>query len=171
METKEKKKRGWQALDVFVAAAIILALAGFVLSVALGRDGALPEGAPVKGEYAVTFEIRSLSASGGSDLSAGDVMYTESGDVFGTVSGRLSVTPAKIYTEDADGKYVLSYSGGEGDNAAFDVKGVITTEGYKTDYGFLAGGKIFASPGYDLTLHTDKLTASVKVIDIAKVTD
>ena len=159
------------ALDVFVIVLACLAAAGLVVRVAVGRGGALPEDAPVKGEYALTFEISSMKASGGSELVSGDVMYTESGEVFGTVSGRLSVTPAKIYTEDADGKYVLSYSNGEGDSAAVDVKGVIKTEGYKTDYGFLVGGRIFASPGYEITLHTDKLTASVKVIDIAKVTD
>ncbi len=159
------------ALDVFVIVLACLAFAGLVIRIALGRDGALPEDAPVKGEYAVTFEIASLKAIGGSELSSGDMVYTENGEVFGTVSGRLPVTPARIYTEDADGKYVLSYSSGEGDSATVDVKGVIKTEGYKTDYGFLVGGKIFASPGYEITLHTDKLTANVRVIDIAKVTD
>ena len=167
----KKEKRGLSALDVFVITLAALALAGLVIRIAVGRDGALPEDAPVKGEYAVTFEIASLSATNGSEIQSGDVLYTENGELFGTVSGRLSVTPAKIYTEDADGKYVLSYSGGEGDSATVDVKGVIKTEGYKTDYGFLAGGKIFASPGCELKLHTEKLTAYVRVIDIAKVTD
>ena len=173
MENKEVKreKRSLSALDVFIVILVLLCLAGLALRVALGRDGSLPEDSPKTGEFALTFEIPSLKAQSGSDISAGDVLYTEDGAVFGTLTSQLSVTPARIYSEDADGKYVLSYSSGEGDGALVDVTGVMTVTGYQTGYGFLAGGKTLASPGCEIALHTDRLTFTVRVTDVARVSD
>lgn len=170
MSVNNGKDRRVGVLDVFVIILILLCVAGLIVRIAVGRDGVLPEGAPESGEWALSFEISSVRAGVGDGFSVGEVMYTENGEVFGTVSGQVSVTPAKIYSEDEEGRYILSYASSDGgDNSMVDIKGTLTSEGYAVDYGFLVGGKIFASPGSELTLHTEKATCSVKILDIVKI--
>jgi len=166
-----KAARRVSILDVFVVILLILCVAGLIVRVAVGKDGALPEGAPESGEWAVTFEIPSLKASSGDGFPAGALLYTEDGDIFGTISDQVSVTPAKIYTEDEDGRFVLTYSGSEGDNSLVDIRGTATVEGYEVDYGFFAGGKVLASPGCELTLHTDTATVKARIQDIVRISD
>jgi len=168
----EKRRRGITALDAVVVILVILCVAGLVIRIAIGRDGVIPEGAPESAEYAVAFEISKLRASSGSDIAAGEVLYTEDGRVFGTVTDQVSVTPAKIYTEDDEGRYILSYSGSEGgDGSLVDIRGTASVEGSEVDYGFLVGSNILATPGREIVLHTDKLTATVRILDVTRVTD
>ncbi|MBQ7671403.1 MAG: hypothetical protein IJS45_11915 [Clostridia bacterium] len=173
MDQKEaRERRRAYALDIFVLVIAALCITALIVRVALGSDGVLPEGAPEKAEYALTFEIASQKATAGSEITNGEVLYTEDGTVFGTISSQVSVTPAKIYTEDESGRLVLTYSGSEGADANLvDIKGTINSEGYMLDYGFLAGGKVFASPGYELTLHTERVTAKVRILGITRVSE
>lgn len=169
-ETRERRRAS--ALDVFVVVIIALCITALIVRVAVGSEGVLPEGAPEKAEYAVTFEIASQKATAGSEITTGEVLYTEDGSVFGTVTSQVSVTPAKIYMEDDDGRIVLTYSGSEGADANLvDIKGTMSAEGYLLDYGFLVGGKVFASPGYEITLHTERVTAKVRILGITKVSE
>ena len=165
---KTKKKR-IGALDVFAAAALLLCIAALVVRLASGRDGVMPERAPESGEDAVSFEISKRRS--GAELTSGEVFYTADDSVFGTLTDQISVTPAEIWKENADGALVLTYSSAEGDGGLVDVRGTLTVEGYPVDYGFLADGKTFISPNYTLTLHTDKMTADVRITDIAKIGD
>ena len=168
MDTENRKKR-ITALDVFAVFALLLCLAGLVARLVSGRDGVMPEGAPERGEYAVSFEIARLRS--GTELTSGEVFYTADDAVFGTLTDQISVTPAAIYKENSDGALVLSYSSAEGDGGLVDIRGTLTVEGYPVDYGFLADGRTFISPNYTLTLHTDKMTADVRITDIAKIGD
>ncbi len=165
----EMTKKKITALDVFAVIALLLCLAGLVIRLLTGREGVLPEGAPERGEYAVSFEIARHRS--GAEFTSGEVFYTEDDSVLGTLADQISVTPAAIWKEDANGNLVLSYSSSEGDGGLVDIRGTLTVEGYPVDYGFLAGGKTFIAPNYTLTLHTDKMTADVRVTDIAKIGD
>ncbi|MBR6916862.1 MAG: hypothetical protein IKN38_01640 [Clostridia bacterium] len=160
------------ALDVFVILLMVLCIAGMIVRVSVGREGVMPEGTPKKGSYALSFEISGQRSSLGSELSQGEVFYSEDGKVFGTLTDQVSVTPAKIYSVDDEGKYILGYSSSDGgEGGLVDIRGTMTVEGYQVEYGFLAGGKIFASPNERLTLHTDTSTVTVKVTDVAKIGD
>ncbi len=169
MENKEKKNKRISALDVFAVFTLLLCIAGLVARLIAGRDGVLPEKAPERGEYAVSFEIARTRAS--SELTSGEVFYAADDSVFGTLSDQFSVTPAAIYKENSDGTLVLTYSSSEGDSALVDIRGTMTVEGYPVDYGFLAGGRTFISPNYTLTLHTDKMTTDVRITDVSKIGD
>ena len=169
MALKENKKRKISSLDVFVAAALILCLAGLVARLLTGREGVLPEKAPERGEYAVSFEIS--GSRSGTELTSGEVFYTADDKVFGTLTDQISVTPAVIRKENAEGQLVLSYSSSEGDGGLVDIRGTMTVEGYPVDYGFLADGETFISPNYTLTLHTDKMTSHVRITDVVKIGD
>ena len=170
MERKEKKNKRISALDVFAVFTLLLCLAGLVARLISGRDGVLPEKAPARGEYAVSFEIERRRSTG-AELASGEIFFAEDDSVFGTLTDQISVTPAAIYKENADGTLVLTYSSAEGDSALVDVRGTLTVEGYPVDYGFLVEGKTFISPNYTLTLHTDKMTADVRITDVAKIGD
>ncbi len=168
---KETKKRGApSALDVFAVLLVLLCAAGLALRLTVGREGILPKGVPEKGSYAVTFEIAGFRETAGAELTSGDIFYTEDGSVFGTLSGSVSRIPAKRYTVGEDGTLVVSRST-EGEGAKSDVTGTLTVEGYPVEYGFLASGTTFISPNYRITLHTEKMTAEVRVAGIEKIGD
>ena len=169
MAKEEKKKKRITALDVFAVFALLLCLAGLIARLAAGRDGVLPESAPERGEYAVSFEIARRRS--GTELTSGEIFYTGDDVVFGTLTDQISVTPAAIYKENTEGELILSYSSAEGDGGLVDIRGTLTVTGYPVDYGFLADGKTFFSPNSTLTLHTDKMTADVRITDVAKIGD
>ena len=166
---KKSGKRKVSSLDVFVWAILILCIAGLAIRLFAGREGVLPEGAPESGSFAVSFEIAHQRASSGAELASGAIFYSEDGAVFGTLGDKLSVTPAKEYKENGEGKLTVSYSATEGDASFVDIRGVMTVEGYNVDYGFLAGGRTYVAPNYTIPLHTDTMSASVKITGIVKI--
>ena len=148
MKDREENKlnRKISALDVVAIVLIVLCVAGLIIRLTVGRDGVMPEGAPKSEDYAVSFEITGQRSSAGTDISSGDVFFTADDAVFGTVTEQLSVTPARLYTENEEGKLTLSYSSSEGDGGLVDIRGTMTVSGYPVDYGFLAGGKTYVCP-------------------------
>lgn len=162
-------KRRISPLDVFIFILVLMCIAGVILRVFVGKDGVLPEVSPEKEEYAVSFSISGAMSSQSGAFTNGERFYCEDGSSFGTLNDRV-FTPAVIYTEGEDGKFIVSHSGDDnGDNSLVDIKGTMIVEGYETDYGFLLNGKDYIAPNYSLTLHTAKTTADVKIMDITKI--
>lgn len=166
------KKRGLTPLDVFVILICVICVAGVAVRALVGRDDSLPAPRPESSEYALSFELTGARADAGGYFTVGEALYTEDGVLFGTVRDQVSVTPAKIYSVDEEGHMVLSYSGADnGDGSLVDIKGTLTVEGFEADYGFLAGGKLYAAPNCEITLHTSRTTAHVRVTGITPVGD
>ena len=171
MDGKEIKKK-ISALDVFVIAVLLFCIAALAVRLAVGREGVLPENAPESGDFALSFEAAGLRAGAVEALGAGATVYTEDGAVFGTLADSVSVTPAKLYHEDAEGRYVMTYSPSDGpDGGVVDVRGTLTVEGYFTDSGFIACGSLFASPNTVLILHTGDVTFEARIMDITGLGD
>ncbi len=169
-EGAKNVKRRVSALDVFIVVLVLMCIAGVIVRVYVGSEGILPVLDPDISEYAVSFEIKQVKASVGGYLSSGEKLWTESGELFGTVSDNVTVTPAQIFFEDKDGKYVSVYSSADnGDNSLVDIKGSVVTEGYMAEYGFLAGGTTYVAPNYEIDLHTEKATVTVIITGISKV--
>lgn len=163
-------KRKISPLDVFVIVLLVLCVAGVALRIYVGTDGILPDITKETGEYAVSFEVTGISSAVSTYLAKGEPLYSESGELIGTVREGITVTPAVIFVEDADGKYVQTYSGADnGDASLVDVRGTFTVEGHETGYGFLANGKTYLAPNYVTEMHTRNATFSVKITDIASV--
>ncbi|MBE6562700.1 MAG: DUF4330 family protein [Ruminococcaceae bacterium] len=172
MKNKENAKKGGRvsALDVFIAVLVLMCIAGVIVRVYVGSDGILPVISPELSEYAVSFEVKQAKASVSGYLSAGESLWTEDGTLFGTVSDNITVTPAQIFVEDSDGKYVSVYSSADiGDNSLVDIKGAASVQGYTADYGFLVNGKTYIAPNFEIELHTEKATVTVIVTGISKV--
>lgn len=169
-EENAKKSGRISALDVFIAVLVLMCIAGVIVRVYVGSEGILPVLDPDISEYAVSFEIKQVKAPVSGYLAPGERLWTADGTLFGTISGNLTVTPAQIFVEDADGKYISVYSSADnGDNSLIDIKGSAMTEGYAADYGFLVNGKTYIAPNYEIELHTEKATVIVIITGISKV--
>lgn len=158
------------ALDVFIAVLVLMCIAGVIVRVYVGSEGILPVLDPEISEYAVSFEIKQVKAPVSTYLGSGESLWTADGELFGTVSDNVTVTPAQIFVEDQDGKYIAVYSSADiGDNSLVDIKGSALTEGYTADYGFLVNGKTYIAPNYEIELHTEKATVTVVITGISEV--
>ncbi len=172
MKKEEGAKKGGRisALDVFIAVLVLMCIAGVIVRVYVGSEGVLPVLDPEISEYAVSFEIKQVKASVSGYLSAGESLWTSDGTLFGTVGDNVTVTPAQIFVEDSDGKYISVYSSADmGDNSLIDIKGSFSVQGHTADYGFLVNGKTYIAPNYEIELHTEKATVTVTVTGISKV--
>lgn len=154
-------------LDVFAVLLVILCIAALIARAFIGKEGVIPEGAPETEGFTVRFEVQSQNVSLGNSLSSGDILYAEDGSVFGTVENLRSL-PAVIYYENEKGEYASYNAPENGDSSLRDITVTAEAEGYDVDYGYLIGGKTFASPNYEMTLHTETLTLNVRIIDIVK---
>ena len=169
MNNREKRKgRTPSALDVFVVLIVLACLAALALRLTVGREGVLPKGVPEKATYSVSFEIAGQRDTAGSEISTGDIFYTEDGTLFGTLSGSVSRIPARRYTVAEDGTLVMSRSP-EGDGARSDVTGTLAVEGYPVEYGFLAAGTTYIAPNCRISLHTENMTVTARITGIEKI--
>lgn len=165
-----KNVRRVSALDIFIVILVLMCIAGVIVRIYVGSEGILPVLDPDIAEYAVSFEVKQAKASISGYLSSGEKLWTENGELFGTVSDNVTVTPAQVFVEDKDGKYISVYSSADiGDNSLVDIKGSVVTEGYMSDYGFLVGGETYVAPNYEIELHTEKATVTVIITGISKV--
>ena len=169
MNNKENttQKRRLSALDVFAIVIVLLCAAGVIVRVYVGADGILSDIGKENKEYTVSFEVTGITSAIGTYLTQGETFYGENGEMIGTIGEGVTVTPAMIFIEDADGKYVQTYSSADnGDASLVDVRGTLTVEGYETEYGFLANGKTYLSPNFETPMHTKSATVTVKITDI-----
>lgn len=165
-----KKDKRISALDVFIVVLVLMCIAGVIVRIYVGSDGIMPAVDPEISEYAVSFEIKQVKSNISGYLSSGEKLWTENGELFGTVNDNVTVTPAQLFVEDKDGKYMPVYSSADaGDNSLVDIKGSAVTEGYIAEYGFLVGGKTYIAPNYEIELHTEKATVTVVITGITKV--
>ncbi len=172
MKKEENKAKNVKvsALDVFIALLVLMCIAGVIVRIYVGSDGILPVIDPDLSEYAVSFEIKQAKAPVSGYLSAGESLWTSDGTLFGTVNDNVTVTPAQIFVEDSDGKYISVYSSADmGDNSLIDIKGSASVQGHTADYGFLVNGKTYIAPNFEIELHTEKATVTVIVTGISKV--
>ena len=163
-ETETKKVSRVSPLDIFIAILVVMCIVGVVIRVYVGKDGILPASNNETADYVVSFEIKNAIPELSTYLTSGESLYDSEGNLFGTVSENLTVTPAQIFVEDSEGKYVPVYSSNEN-----DIRGTVMLSGSYADYGFLAGGKTYIAPNYDIELHTGMASFTMKITGISKV--
>ncbi len=160
-------KRKISALDIFAVLLLLLCVAGVIVRAYVGDGGAISDVGKENGEYTVSFEITGVSGTVGSYIAEGENLYGEGGVLIGTVKEGVTVTPAVIFAEDKDGKYVQSYSASDnGETSLVDVKGTMFVKGREVACGFLANGKTYLSPNFETELHTKNVTVTVKITDV-----
>ncbi len=172
MPTNQKQKRKLNAMDYFIIVAFILCVAGAALRVTIdkagGTLGALTSPITLE-DYVVSFKINNIRNTSTSYLTPGDAFYMDSSkQLFGTLEGNVSVTPALFYVEDINGNYIQTYAPENGDATRVDVTGTIRVSGYMSDSGFLLNGNTPLNANTSLSLRNKNLYVSITVVDIAK---
>ena len=170
MNENKQTKRRLGALDWCLIIAAVLLIVGICFRLNVFRLFT-PKQTPQLEEYLVTFRVANIRSTSGDLFEEGTVFYAESGkNVFGTVTGSVTITPAEIYTEDEDGKCVLLYYSGDGDDSRVDVSGVFRVAAcISEDKGlYMLNGETYIAPNQSLTIYSDRLTVTVLITGITK---
>ncbi len=161
METYSKKRI--TAIDVFVILLLCCAVFGVGFKVFAGNVGLF---AAAEEEYYVSYVIEAADSEISKLITSGSSFYYDENETFfGTVSGNVVTTPARVYNENAKGEYILSYSNG----AQVDIAGTFSVRGKMTEKGFVCGGE-YVTPGMEIRLRGNGVTQSVLITDISKAT-
>ncbi len=151
--TKTKK---WNLFDVIVILFVLLCLLG--VSLRWQARGALHR-EEVRVDYTVLFEISSLRHEVADCILEGDLLYTASGEVFGTLHTK-EVYPAHLRMETEMG----SFEGEEQDRLC-DLRLFVTVRGVRTEEHFLWDGRHALLRGEAWTLYTRRATICTKVLN------
>ena len=168
---EQKKKFRLSAFDavliVLLAACLVAAGFGYYFKHA-SADAALSEDA--KEEYAVMFECYDVAQFHAQLLKEGEVYMLPDNSEFGTLSEKVTMTPALTYTQKSDGTYVRTYAPENGDQTRVDVSGVVRTKGARNSRGILLIGNAFeAIPGSSFIIHNSTVSIRVTITAVEKV--
>lgn len=165
----KKQKKKLNAIDWFLILAVLLILAGAAFRLAVGSDGSALSGAVGMEDYVVSFKISNIRNSSSEYLQEGDVFYVEETEqVFGTILGNVSITPARFFLEDASGNFVEAYAPENGDATRVDVTGTMQVSGYMAEGGFLLGGTTSLAINKTVLLRSSYLSVVITITDIVK---
>ncbi len=159
METNSKKRLA--AIDVFIVMLLICAVVGVGFKVFAGNIGFFSGSDE---EYYISYVIECADSELGKLITSGMQLYNEDDELFGTVTGDVITTPAKIYNENSDGEYILGYSSG----SHVDISGTLSVRGKMTEKGFVLGGDYYA-PGMKIKLCGGGAAPQILITDIVKV--
>ncbi len=164
----EKSRKRISALDVFVIVALVLCVVGAGLRVYMKRF--VDNDKPQPENYVISFEIKNVRTTSSEYFTDGEIFYMiDGGDVFGEITGNVSITPAEMYVTDSEGNYILTYYPDNGDSSRIDVSGTMTVSGYCDDNGvFLLGGDTILTPNRQFDVRSKNITVSLTVTAISK---
>ncbi len=172
MPTKEKRKMKLNAMDYFIIIALILCVFGAAVRFGINAAGGLPGtlgSTIVMEEYIVSFKISDIRNTSTSYLNNGESFHLRTTkQLFGTIEGNVSVTPALFYIEDVNGNYIQTYAPENGDATRVDVTGTIRVSGYMSESGFLLNGNTPLVANQTVDLLSKNLSVIITVTDIAK---
>lgn len=161
MQTTEKKRAGFNIIDVLILVIVAILIISTVLRYRVSDT--LPEPTAL-----TSVEIKILIEDFSEELVNGIVLgrtvfFEENGDALGTMKSADFQKTKLLYSAD-DGTTVTAES-----NRTYDVRCVISAEGILSDKGFLLDGVTYLAPGQILTLKTTELTVSALITDISVV--
>ena len=168
---EQKKKFRLSAFDavliVLLAACLVAAGFGYYFK-RTSADATVAEAD--KEEYAVMFECYDVAQFHAQLLKEGEVYMLPDNSEFGTLSEKVTTTPALTYTQRSDGTYVRTYAPENGDQTRVDVSGVVRTKGARNSRGFLLIGNAFeAIPGSSFIIHNSTVSIRVTITAVEKV--
>ena len=162
MKTTAKGANHFAAIDALIIILLMLCVAGIIVRTAMGSGGLFAT--QDRGSYLVSYMVTGIRGEYSDCFSEGKEFYFENGEAFGTLTDGAVFTPARLYGEDADGKYVPSYAA----DGRVDVRGTALCEGKMTDEGFMLGGSIYTAANSRFTVSSGDITVDIVITDIAK---
>lgn len=162
MSKKTDKTRRFAAIDAMIVILLLVCIACVGVRMAVGRGGLLS--ADGQGEYLVSYVVSAIDGEYSDCFAEGKKFYLEDKSEFGTLTAGASFTPAKHYTENADGLYTAVYV----TDGTVDVRGTALVKGVMTDSGFLLGRSRYIAANSTLTVSSSEITVNITVTDITK---
>lgn len=160
MKKKNEDKKRIAAADAFIILLLLLSIAAVAVRITVGSGGLLSSNE--RGEFLVSYVVSGTKSEYSDAFSAGREFYLESGEKFGVLREGAVFTPAKIYTENADGICRAVYAS----DGTVDIKGTAAVRGTMTDSGFLLGGSRYIAANLPLTISSSDITVTITVTDI-----
>ncbi len=160
MIKKNDGKKKIAAADAFIVILLLLSIAAMGVRIAIGSGGLLSTSE--HGEFLVSYVVSGIKSEYSDAFSGGREFYLEDGEKFGVLCDGAAFTPAKMYTENADGICRTVYA----TDGTVDIKGVATVRGTMTDSGFLLGGSKYIAANMPLTVSSPDITVTITVTDI-----
>ena len=120
-------------------------------------------------EYRVYFKIDDIKSTSVDYFISGDTVRLKTGNVvLGTLEGIVQNIPAVgAYNENGQEIFYPDFSDQTVSNdTRYSVSGNIIVKGKMTDNGFLLGGDTYLMPNTELSIVTEHIDVSVKVISI-----
>ncbi len=154
-----KSKNGVYALDIFIVVLLVFSIIGAAVRAFYGSGMILSGDAD---NYYVSYVICNTDSNMTGYFSEGAVFYTEDGEEFGSLVGDATSTPARIYTQNGEGKFITTYS-----DTHFDLTGTFSVSGEMKEQGFLCGSSYLA-PNMTVKISRSGVTAEILITDITK---
>ncbi len=154
-------KRRISAIDVLIILLLCCAAFAVGFKVFAGNAGLF---AGAEEDYYISYVIEAADSQVGKLITSGSNFYFENEKNFGYAVGDVITTPARVYNENANGEYILSYSSG----AQVDITGTFQVRGKMTEKGFVCGGE-YLSPGMSVNIYGNGASPKILITDIAKV--
>jgi len=170
METKQKKRKGLGALDVFIILGLLAVIAGVGLRSYMNRYADVGTAAVLE-DYVISFEVKDIrDSSNARHMKPGDKFYLkDTGAYFGELTEENTVSPAETFYELDDGTIVKAANSGTGDNYRVDVRTSVKTQGLLSgDGSFLLGGNTYLGLNKELQIYSKYLAITVKITGITK---
>lgn len=158
MEKYSKKRVA--AVDIFIILLLCCAVFAVGFKVFAGNAGLF---AGTEEGYYISYVIEAADSETGKLISSGSNFYFENDKFFGSATGDVITTPARVYNENANGEYILGYSSG----AQVDITGTFYVSGKMTEKGFICAGE-YLSAGMVLRVYGNGVSPEILITDIAK---
>ena len=155
----KKSKNGIYALDVFIIILLVFSIVGAGVRAFYGSSS-VSTGS--EESYYVSYIICNTDGSMTDYFSDGSVFYTEDGEEFGKTAGDATTTPARIYTQNSEGKYVTAYS-----DTNYDIAGTFSVKGEMQDGGFVCAGSYLA-PNMTVKINRSGVSAEILITEVTK---
>jgi hypothetical protein len=142
---------------------IIIAVLGCIAGVAIRFDLAGKLGLNSnKDEVEISFLILNIRVGSVNALNEGDTFYlgTTNGTEFGKLLSK-EVTNSESYVLDDNFAYHKVYN-----DLRYDVRGVFSAKGSKTDSGFMLNGTQFMAPGKTIMIESKNISVSITILSI-----
>ncbi len=155
----KKSKNGVYALDIFIVVLLVFSIIGAAVRAFYG-SGIIFSGE--KENYYVSYIIYGTDSNMTEYFSDGAVFYSEDGEVFGTLAGDATTIPARVYTQNSEGKFIITQ-----DDPHVDLSGTFSVNGEMKDEGFVLGGSYLA-PNMKVKVSCSGVSTEILITDITK---
>lgn len=154
-------KRRFNVIDLLIVL-VLLAVAAAAVIRAVTKSAENKRSLPELKNAEISFLIEGISVAQADYIVLGDTLRCGE-NLLGTVKS-LDFQRAAFLSENGEGKAVAVYS-----DTAYDIRGVISSEGSSEENGFLLNGTVPLAPGQTLSVRGSGIVFTLLITDISRL--